>query len=154
MTKEKLDIFAEKKGYKTYLLSTVHNGERIKMQYTYYTKKEAVSLFKAHVKHISMSKTKNKKEKPLIIDNTIKVADIDGYKVPTGLVKTLNKIKAYIYRDTVLKEHLFDVGRISEARKKSPELSTALSHAEHKMLEHIIKECEKADCCYFRFVFI
>ena len=96
------------------------------------------------------------KTKNIVLD-TFSFADIDGHKMPEGLVEKLRNLSLYTYKDVegTLKEHIYSTTTISDYLDPNGDNgSDMFTYEQMKMLEHIIRTVNKKDIGYFRFVFM
>lgn len=81
-----------------------------------------------------------------------KFMDVEACEMPKGFPEKLRKEKLYTYKDTEpsLKEHLYDIETLKEKNLQEPHFLNTL---EKEALKTIIKNCDKYDVGYFRFVY-
>lgn len=85
------------------------------------------------------------------LDNIMKVGDLHQKDVTNEVVNFLTTCSEPVYRDTVLKEHLFDVNGILD----DPESNCSIlpSAKVKKKLTDINKLLSENDCAYLRIIY-
>lgn len=90
-----------------------------------------------------------KKNKITTVKHTF--LDVEGSTIPESFINKLRDTELFTYRDTVMKEHLYDIDNVLEHVQENPEFLE--SNEEKRAFDKLYQIMVKAKATYFRFVF-